>query len=65
MFNLFTKLKLDFLNIKAMAEIIKDKVDTYNYINSMFRESKNSWKEGKYQSGKNRQYKYLLNIKGA
>lgn len=42
MFNLFTKLKLDFLNIKAMAEIIKDKVDTYNYINSMFRESKNS-----------------------
>lgn len=64
MFNLFIKVKLDFLNIKTIVETVKDKIDRYNYINSKFWESKNTpEKKGKYQSGKNGQYKCLLNIK--
>lgn len=42
MFNLFIKVKLDFLNIKTIVETVKDKIDRYNYINSKFRESKNT-----------------------
>ena len=58
--------KLNFLNIKAVAETIKYMIDRYKYINSKFKtESKNTRKKGKYQNVKNMSHKCHLWIKGA
>lgn len=57
--------KLNSLNIKAVAETIKYMIDICNYINSKFRESKNTRKKGKYQNVKNMSHKCHSWIKGA